>query len=527
MNHAAEARLPPECPRQPWSRQVAAVAQEMGAGMLDNVLETLLRQVGHALPPSSPLPMTPSLMGLSPTQTLRHRTLQAAGPRLLFLIKPAGTATDTSWRVQLGLYCKAASNGAHCYSCLQAAQDVLQLPEAASAFADSMLALSIMGCTSSHMAAQRLWQEQSYSYSEAATAAGKQHTMGTAGMALPPGQHRRAEAQQAGARQSMSVLLALQQQAVALVGAAVDIPERAVRQLSEASQVQDRLQAQQVATVLQSTPAASGPTAALPAMAEQAAPGSSQTAGTAEGAPAGGQAALAQDLAVRQQALLGLAAHLAQCHAAAARHTSDSGQVAALRPMCTPGRSGSLVPRQAVPYSLAPEARLPLGTALEQPPTAEQAASLRRQLLPLEAHAGACMPASLPQPAQPAGSAHASPQWQPRGLPAEHTFWQGAALQQQPVAAAGDAGQPAGPGSPLLCMAVAPPAGLLAAGTADGSICIWWMGITGLQLQQHLSGVVQGAVLGEAPALCTHWPLRKPRVVSSVSLSTPGAFRRG
>ena len=170
--------------------------------------------------------------------------------------------------------------------------------------------------------------------------------------------------------------------------------------------------------------------------------------------------------------------------------------------MGKPGRSGGLVPSQAVPYSLAPEARLPLGTALKQPLSAEQAASLHRQLLPLEVHAGVCMPASLPQPAQPTGRAQGGPQWQRRGLSAEYTFWQGAALQQQPVAAAREAGQQSGPASPLLCMAAVPQAGLLAGGTADGSLCIWQMGTTGMQLQQHLSGVVQGAVLGEAPSPC-------------------------
>lgn len=390
--------------------------------------------------------------------------------------------------------------GAHRSSCLQAAQDVLRLPGAASAFADTMLALSIMGCTGSHNAAQRLWQEQSHSYSgqTAATAADKQHAIGAPGAALPPGQHPGAEAQQAGAGRSMSVLLTLQQQAVALVGAAVDVPEAAVRQLSGVSQVQGL----QAADVLQSTPQASATTPAVPVTAEQAAQGSSQRAGTAKSPPADDQAAPAQDLAVRQQALLGLAAHLAQCHAAAARHASDTGQVAASRPMGKPGRSGGLVPRQAVPYSLAPEARLPLGTALEQPLSAEQAASLHRQLLPLEVHAGVCMPASLPQPAQPTGRAQGGPRWQRRGLSAEYTFWQGAALQQQPVAAAREAGQQSGPASPLLCMAAVPQAGLLAGGTADGSLCIWQMGTTGMQLQQHLSGVVQGAVLGEAPSPC-------------------------
>ena len=59
MTQAAE-RVPPECPRQPWSQQVATVTQEIGAGMLDSVLETLLRKVGHALPSCGPLPMTPS-----------------------------------------------------------------------------------------------------------------------------------------------------------------------------------------------------------------------------------------------------------------------------------------------------------------------------------------------------------------------------------------------------------------------------------------------------------------------------------
>ena len=364
-----------------------------------------------------------------------------------------------------------------------------------------MLALSILSCTGSNNAAQQLWQQQSHSYFEqTAAAAGKQYTVGATGTALPPGQHLAAEAQQAGPRQPTVVPLALQQQAVALVGAAVDVPEGAVRQLVEASQVQDRLQAQQATTVLQSTSPASATTSAVPVKPEQAAQGSSQMAGAAGGVPAGGQAALAQDPAVRQQALLGLAAHLTQCHAAAAGHAGGWGQVAASRPMCAPGRSGSLLPRQAVPYSLAPEARLPLGAALEQPLSAEQAATLRRQLLPLEVHAGACAPAPLPQPVQATGTAQASPQWQRRGLPAEYTFWQGAALQQQPVAAVTDAAQQAGPASPLLCMAVVPQDGLLAAGTADGSICVWQMGPTGMQLQQHLSGVVQGAVLGEPPS---------------------------
>ena len=518
MNQAAE-QVPPGCPRQPWSQQVAAVAHDMGAGLLDNVMETLLRQVGQALPACSPLPMTPSLMGLPRAKPcLSHQVLPAEGPRLLTFgfclepghccphqrLEPAGTATDASWRVHLAYYCKAGSGAAHHSTCLQAAQDVLRLPEAASAFADSMLALSIMGCTGSHNAAQQLWQEQSHYYSEhmAATAAGKQHAMGAARTTLPPGRLLGAEAEQAGAGQSVSVLPALQQQAAALVGAAVDVPEGAARQLLEASQVQDRLQAQQAATVLQSPAPASVPTPAVPATAEQAAQGGSQTRGTTEGAPAGGQAALAQVLAVRQQALLGLAAHLAQCRAAAARHTSDSGQVAASRSMDVPGRLGSLIPRQAVPYSLAPEARLPLGTALEQPLSAEQAATLRRQLLPLEVHEGACMPASLPQPAQLTGTAQAGPQWQRQGLPAEYTFWQGGALQQQPVTALTDAAQQAGPASPLLCMAAVPQAGLLAAGTADGAICIWQMSTTGMQLQQHLSGVVQGPVLGEPPSLC-------------------------
>ena len=478
------------------------------------------------------------LVGLPQSKScLNHPALPAAGPRPVTFsfceepghccphreLEPAGTATDASWCVPLGLCCKAASGGAHRSSCLQTAQDVLRLPEAASAFAESMLALSIMGCTGSHNAVQRLWQEQSRSHSEqtAAPAAGKQHAMGAAGTAFPPGQHLGAVAQQAGTRQSVSVLLALQQQAVALVGVAVDIPEGAVTQLLEASQVQDRLQAQQAATALQSTPPASGPTPAVPVTAEQATPGSNQTAGTPEGPPAGGRAALAQDLAVRQQALLGLAAHLAQCHAAAARHADDLRQMAAVRPLGVPGRSGSLVP-----YSLAPEARLPLGTALEQPLSAGQAASLRRQLPPLEVHAGACMPASLPQPAQLTGTAQASPQWQRRGLPAEYTFWQGAALQEQPVAAVQDAGQQAGPASPLLCMAVVLQARLLAAGTADGSICIWQMGTPGMQLQQHLSGVIQGAVLGKAPSPCRlGCSFRKDQVCKLVVTFYPWIFR--
>ena len=114
---------------------------------------------------------------------------------------------------------------AHRSLCLQAAQDVLRLPGAASAFADTMLALSIMGCTGSHNAAQRLWQEQSHSYSgqTAATAADKQHAIGAPGAALPPGQHPGAEAQQAGAGRSMSVLT-LQQQAVGVAASCSAAP---------------------------------------------------------------------------------------------------------------------------------------------------------------------------------------------------------------------------------------------------------------------------------------------------------------
>ena len=92
MNQAAE-RGASECPRQPWSQQVAAVAQEMGAGMLESVMETLLRQVGRALPLYKPLPKTPSLMGLPEAEPcLSHELCQQQDPEFLPLASAWGLA---------------------------------------------------------------------------------------------------------------------------------------------------------------------------------------------------------------------------------------------------------------------------------------------------------------------------------------------------------------------------------------------------------------------------------------------------